>query len=45
MEKKNQLKIRLVRLLTYENEYIYDSFVVVLSQKRWKIIYIKLLQI
>jgi len=30
---KNQLKVHLVHLLADENEYIEDSFVVVLSQK------------
>jgi len=31
----NQLKIRLIHLLVDENEYIDDSFVVVISQKRF----------
>ena len=41
----NQLTIHLVRLLAGENEYIDDSFDVVLSQKIYNIFIKKLLQI
>jgi len=35
MDTVNQFKIDLVNLLADENEYINDSFVIVLSQKRF----------
>jgi len=31
---ENELRIHLLQMLAAENEYIYDSFVVILSQKR-----------